>query len=296
MSTHRPPHPTRVHGAALLLVLWLLLLLAGLIGGFALTARVESMQGQVQVRGLAANAIARAGLEYALTRVDHADPRRRWPPDGRPQPWSYAGAELTVTVVDENGKIDLNQSDLNLLTELFRAVGEPSDRAARQASAILDWRDPDQLTQPAGGAEDPDYAAAGLPYGAKDAEMESVAELEQVLGMTPELYAKVEPYLTVHSGRAAPDPAFAPAMVLNAMGQDGNAVVAARAGPVAGDPNSTETGQLVASGSGTYSIESRARLPDRRESVLRAVVRVGGNSVPGMAYTVLRWEEGASPR
>lgn len=296
MNAYRPPQRTRIQGAALLLVLWLLLLLAGLIGGFAMTARVESMQGQVQVRGVAANALARAGLEYALTRVDDPDPRRRWTPDGRPQPWSYADAQLTVTLVDENGKIDLNQSDLNLLTELFRAVGESADRSARLAAAVLDWRDPDLLTQPAGGAEDPDYAAAGLPYGAKDGEMESVAELEQVLGMTPGLYAKVEPYITVHSGRAAPDPAFAPAVVLNAMGQDGNAVVAARTGPVAGNLNPTEAGQLVASGSGTYSIESRARLPDGRESVLRAVVRVGGNSVPGMAYTVLRWEEGASPR
>lgn len=296
MNAYRPPQRTRIQGAALLLVLWLLLLLAGLIGGFAMTARVESMQGQVQVRGVAANALARAGLEYALTRVDDPDPRRRWTPDGRPQPWSYGDAQLTVTLVDENGKVDLNQSDLNLLTELFRAVGESADRSARLAAAVLDWRDPDLLTQPAGGAEDPDYAAAGLPYGAKDGEMESVAELEQVLGMTPGLYAKVEPYITVHSGRAAPDPAFAPAVVLNAMGQDGNAVVAARTGPVAGNLNPTEAGQLVASGSGTYSIESRARLPDGRESVLRAVVRVGGNSVPGMAYTVLRWEEGASPR
>lgn len=296
MSARCPPRRTPARGAALLLVLWLLLLLAGLIGGFALTARVESMQGQVQVRGVVANAIARAGVEYALTRVDDPDPRRRWAPDGRSQPWSYGGAELTVTLLDENGKVDLNQSDLTLLTELFRAVGEPGERATRLAAAVIDWRDPDLLTQPSGGAEDPDYAAAGLPYGAKDAEMESVAELEQVLGMTPALYAKVEPYITVHSGRAAPDPAFAPAVVLDAMGQDGKAMVAARSAPVAGNLNPMEAGRLVASGSGTYSIESRARLPDGRESVLRAVVRVGGNAVPGMAYTVLRWEEGASPR
>lgn len=296
MSARPPSRLLHVRGAALLLVLWLLLLLAGLIGGFALTARVESMQGQVLVRGVAANAIARAGLEYALTRVDDADPRRRWTPDGRPQPWSYRGAHLTVTLTDENGKIDLNQSDLTLLTELFRAVGEPGERAARLAAAVLDWRDPDLLTQPAGGAEDPEYAAAGLPYGTKDGEMESVAELEQVLGVTPALYAKVEPYITVHSGRTAPDPAFAPALVLDAMGQDGKAMVAARTAPFAGNPDPTGAGQFVASGSGTYSIESRARLPDGRESLLRAVVRVGGNAVPGMAYTVLRWEEGASPR
>ncbi|TWI14214.1 general secretion pathway protein GspK [Aerolutibacter ruishenii] len=296
MKACPPRHAGPARGAALLLVLWLLLLLAGLIGGFALSARVESMQGQALVRGVAANAIARAGLEYALTRVDDTDPRRRWTPDGRPFEWAYGGATLTVKLVDENSKIDLNQSDLNLLAGLFSAAGEPADRSMQLAAAVLDWRDPDQLTQPGGGAEDPEYAAAGLPYGAKDAELESVAELEQVLGMTPALYAKIEPYLTVHSGRAAPDPAFAPALVLDAMGQDGSAVIAARGASAARTDAATEGGAVVAAGSGTYSIESRARLVDGRESVLRAVVRVGANAVPGMAYTALRWEEGASSR
>lgn len=294
MSPRRRSIYKRPMGAALLLVLWLLLLLAGLIGGFALTARVESMQGRVLSQGVVANGIARAGFEYALTRVDDPDPRRRWVPDGRPNPWRYAGADVTVTLVDENGKIDLNQADLNLLVGLFRAVGEPTDRATQLAAAVMDWRDGDLLTQPSGGAEDPDYAAAGLPYGAKDAELESVAELEQVLGMTPALYAKIEPHLTVHSGRAAPDPAFAPAVVLDAMGQDGRAMVAARTAPGTMAPG--QTGPLVGSGSGTYSIQSRVRLVDGRETALRAVVRIGGNAVPGMAYTVLRWEEGASPQ
>ncbi|GAB3753794.1 type II secretion system minor pseudopilin [Lysobacter olei] len=293
MRAARALRPNRPRGAALLLVLWLLLLLAGLIGGFALTARVESMQGRVLSQGVAANGIARAGFEYALTRVDDPDPRRRWVPDGRPNAWRYADADITVTLVDENGKIDLNQADANLLAGLFRAVGEPADSATRLAAAVMDWRDSDLLTQPAGGAEDPDYAEAGRPYGAKDAEMESVAELEQVLGMSPSLYAKVEPHVTVHSGRAAPDPAFAPQVVLDAMGQDGRALVAARTAPGTAPG---QGGPLVGSGSGTYSIQSRVRLTDGRETALRAVVRIGGNAVPGMAYTVLRWEEGASPQ
>ena len=46
----------------------------------------------------------------------------------------------------------------------------------------MDWRDQDSLTQPAGGAEDDDYAAAAWP-GGKDAPFETVAELEQVMGM-----------------------------------------------------------------------------------------------------------------
>src|SRR5690349_3596346 len=59
----------RERGAALILVLWLIVLLTALIGGFALAARVEALQGRVLVRGLVASNAARAGLEYSLTRV-----------------------------------------------------------------------------------------------------------------------------------------------------------------------------------------------------------------------------------
>ena len=300
-------------GAALLLVMWLIALLAALVGAFALTARTEHLQGRVLVRGLVAENAARAGLEYAMTRVGSPDPRRQWLPDGRPHRWRYADAMVEVRIVDENGKIDLNQSDMLLLTEFVRRFGLDQQQASKLAAAIIDWRDPDSLTQPAGGGEDSDYSSAGLPYGAKDAEFESVAELEQVIGFTPELYAKMAPHLTVFSGRARPDPAFASAEVLDAMGQDGAEVVARRQqwnpGAGAQAPALPEGASLVGGGSGTYSIESRARLADRREAVVRAVLRTGG-SLPGTAYTPLRWqsgndgltlssasvEEGASPR
>ena len=69
----------RVGGAALLLVLWLIVLLTALVGGFAMVARVERLQGQVLVRGLAAHGAARAGVEYALTRKScrYGPPRPR---------------------------------------------------------------------------------------------------------------------------------------------------------------------------------------------------------------------------
>ncbi|RDZ27568.1 general secretion pathway protein GspK [Lysobacter silvisoli] len=291
-------------GAALLLVLWLIAMLTALVGAFAMTARVENLQGRVLTRGLVAQNAARAGMEYALTRVGQSDPRLQWRPDGTAYRWSYAGARVEVKLIDENGKVDLNQADANLLTALIQSAGgiEQQADAAQLASAIMDWRDPDPLTQIAGGAEDPDYASAGLPYGAKDAEFESVAELQQVLGFTPALYAKLEPYLTVYSGRAQPDPAFAAGPVLDAMGLNGTELVAQRnrrnsnGMPEAGSGIPGELPGLVGEGSGTYSIDSRARLSDGRESVLRVVVRAGGGAVPGMAYTPLRWEEGASPR
>lgn len=297
------PGAPHQRGAALLLVLWMITLLTGLVGGFALAARIEALQGRVLVSGVAASNAARAGVEYAMTRVSHPDPRRQWRPDGRTHAWDYAGAEVEVRIVDENGKVDLNQAGAPLLAALLQAVGTEQDVTARLAGAIVDWRDPDPLTQPSGGAEDPDYASAGLPYGAKDAQFESIAELEQVLGFTPEIYAAVEPHVTVFSGLARPEEAFAQGPVLNAMGLDGDMLVEQRlrADPVTGRPGGPIDVEMpglgvVGGGSGTYSVRSRARLADGRESEMRVVVRTGGSAVPGMAYTALRWEEGASPQ
>ena len=298
----RPPihemRAPRMSGAALLLVLWLIVLMTGLVGSFALLARVEGLQGRALTRGLVAENAARAGIEYALTRVALSDPRRQWRADGRPYRWRFAGAEIEVRLVDEDGKLDLNQADVPLLGALLRAVGVDQGQADRLAAAIADWRDTDQLSQPAGGGEDPDYANAGLPYGAKDAELESIAELQQVLGFTPAIYARLEPHVTVFSGRARPDPAFASAEVLDALGMNGQDVIAQRRrwNPASGQPAGLGgSDPRSASASGTYSIHSRAQLTDGRVAILRVVVRAGGSAIPGTAYTALRWEEG-TPR
>ncbi|WP_448670965.1 general secretion pathway protein GspK [Pseudoxanthomonas mexicana] len=282
---------TDMRGAALLLVLWLVALLTALVGAYALTARIEALQGRVGSRGAMAQEIARAGMEYALVRVADRNPETHWQPNGRAYAWRFDGHDVQVRIIDETGKVDLNQADVPLLSRLMQVLGEPPDASDALAAAIVDWRDADDLGQPVGGAEDGDYAAAGRPYGAKDAPFETIAELEQVLGMTPDLYARLEPFLTLYSGRGQPDATYAQGPVLVAMGMDATAWLAQR--EAAGAAGSL---QLVGTGSGTYSIESRARLADGRETSLRTVVRAGASPVPGSAYTLLRWEEGASPQ
>jgi len=282
---------TDMRGAALLLVLWLVALLTALVGAYALTARIEALQGRVGSRGAMAQEIARAGMEYALVRVADRNPETHWQPNGRAYAWRFDGHDVQVRIIDETGKVDLNQADVPLLSRLMQALGEPPDASDALAAAIVDWRDADDLSQPVGGAEDGDYAAAGRPYGAKDAPFETIAELEQVLGMTPDLYARLEPFLTLYSGRGQPDATYAQGPVLVAMGMDATAWLAQR--EAAGAAGAL---QLVGTGSGTYSIESRARLADGRETSLRTVVRAGASPVPGSAYTLLRWEEGASPQ
>lgn len=278
----------RQRGAALLLVLWLVVLLTALVGAFALTARMEALQGRVANRGAAVQEVARAGMEYALVRVADRNPETHWRPDGRAHAWTFDGHEVRVRIVDETGKVDLNQADMSLLSRLMQALGEPPEASDALAAAIVDWRDADDLSQPVGGAEDADYAAVGRDYGAKDAPFETLAEVEQVLGMTPDLYARLAPFLTLYSGRTQPDATYAQGPVLVAMGLDATAWLAQR--------NAAGTTQLVGTGSGTYSIESRARLADGREASLWTVVRAGASPVPGSAYTLLRWEEGAAPQ
>lgn len=283
--------PASARGAALILVLWLIALLAALIGAFAMTARTEYLQGRTLGSGLLAAQAARAGLEYAATRVSVHDPRLQWLPDGRPYRWRFADAEIEVRIVDESGKLDLNAAEPASLSALMRAIGTEPQQADAVAAAIVDWRDADDLTQAQGGAEDPQYAAAGLAWGAKDAPFETVAEVEQVLGMTPALFAQLAPHLTIYSGLPLADARFATPAVLESMGVDAAPVLAGRERPPQpGDAS------FVGAGSGTYSIDSHARLRDGRESVLRAVIRLGPSGVPGSAYTVMRWEEGASPR
>ena len=277
-------------GAALVLVMWLVALLTALVGAYAATARIEYMQGRGLHRGVVAEAAARAGLEYAMVRLQSQDPDVAWIPDGRPQRWRYGGADVEVRIVDESGKVDLNSADPMLLAALLRVVGAEDGQAQALAGAIVDWRDADQYTQPMGGAEDPQYAEAGRPYGAKDAPFETVAELEQVLGMDRRLFEAAAPNLTVFNGLPQPDRRFAPGAVLEAMGEDAALALQQRE---AGDGLSPG---LVGAGSGTYSIDSRARLADGRQAVLRAVIRAGGGGLPGSAYVPLAWEEGAAPR
>lgn len=271
-------HARRQRGAALLLVMWLILLLSGLVAGYAMSARIESMQGNGLARSVAAREAARAGVEYAVSRLLDADPAQRWVPDGRAYQFDFDGARVELAMRDETGKVDLNAAAPDLLASLLRVQGEPEASARQIAGAIVDWRDEDQLVQVAGGAEDPDYAAAGLAWGAKDAPFETVAELEQVRGMRPALFRSLAPYLTVHGALAMPAMAFADAPVLQAMGVE-------RPQPI--------DDTLPVSGSGTYSIDSRARLENGRRAHLSVILRVGGNGLTGSSYTPLRWQDGA---
>lgn len=287
----------RARGAALLLVLWLLLLLSGLVAVFAFTSRIEGLQAGAARTRLAGQLAAEAGIEVAARHLSQADPARRWFPDGRPYGFSFAGYRVEVQVLDEGAKLDLNAADATLLAALMRALGVPDERAGRLAGAIQDWRDPDGLLALGGGAEDDDYAAADVEHGAKDAPFVTVSELQQVLGMDEATYRLLAPHVTVYSTAPRPRPDFAREPVLQALGlapADAAAWVASRAAWQPGLPPPLGPGgePLAVDGSGTYSVASRAVREDGLAVEVTAVVRIGAAAGFGQLYAPLAWRVG----
>ena len=196
-------------GIALLLVLWMLVILIGIIGVFALIASTERQQGKLLARTVQARYAAEGAVDVATMRLSNPDPLLQWVPDNRVYKYTVDKTRIEIHTVDETGKVDINVAGADVIYPLLLAVGVDSLQAQNITSAIMDWRDPDDLLTLPGGAEDPQYESAERPYGAKDAAFQTIAELQQVLGVTPEMFAKLQPFITIYSGLARPNPSFA---------------------------------------------------------------------------------------
>ncbi|HXV22657.1 MAG TPA: hypothetical protein VED46_00190 [Alphaproteobacteria bacterium] len=197
-------------GIALVMVIWVLALLSLMAASLLAEARVE-LRRAVNLRERAvAEALAEAGIHIAIARLLGERGGLY------PQRWSetLASGSVTLTLMDERGKIDLNEAEPALLAGLFESKGLPSRATKALAAAIVDFRDPDR-TPAIDGAEDPDYPPGS--GGAKDSRFETIDELLQVKGMTPVLYAEIMPLVTVDSFLPGIDPLLAEIEVLEAV-------------------------------------------------------------------------------
>ncbi len=172
---------------------------------------VRNVTGAAQLEAIVEATINRSVLGLIDPRYD-----RRWRVDGVAQEFSFAGAAVRVAIQDELGRIDLNHADAALLTGLFQSAGLDASAASRLVDKILDWRDPSGLKRLNGAAAE-DYREAGYPYRPRNGPFQSVDELKLVMDMTPELFRRVEPALTVYSGHQFIDPQFAPPEALLAL-------------------------------------------------------------------------------
>jgi general secretion pathway protein K len=240
-------------------------------------------------------AVARAVLALDDNRVD-----QRWRVDGFAYTYTYDGIPMTITIQDEDGKFDLNEADDDTMEPLFQAMGMDANHAAMLADRIVEWRsDPtSDDSHTLHGGTDADYGTAGLPWRPRHADFQSVAELRLVLGMTPALYARVRPAVTVYSKNDSPDEDVAPQIVLNAL-YPGNPmqvqrIMAQHAGSVQaglGTAPKTQGSAILESATDlsgrVFEIDVDARYMNRHETRRVVLLMTGGGSKP---YLVQHWE------
>ncbi len=200
-------------GAALVAVLWgtvVIALLAASTAGLArqATGSAYGALAEARARHAAEGALhlAAAGLIGSTDYVT-ANALRQF---------TIGHVDVTIRMVEESGKIDLNAAPVELLIGALRAAGADADQSRNIGNAVADWRDSDSLRRLAG-AEAADYRATGLPYVPRNGLFRSVGELRLVLGMDDALFAAVRPLITVHNRHAGIDPTAAPRDVLLAL-------------------------------------------------------------------------------
>lgn len=191
-------------GAALIVVTWIVLILSILSAIVLKTSlATRELAGGLE-RDVQDRLIAESAMELFLRRYFY-DPDERVFRSGVVEVF---GQRVTVDVLRESGKINLNRANQSLLSAVFAASGVDEDQAEYFAARIMDWRDRDSDTG-AGGAEQTDYRSAGYDYGPRNGPLESVGELSFILDLSASDFSCVGRLFTVHSLSAEVDPEYA---------------------------------------------------------------------------------------
>jgi general secretion pathway protein K len=204
----------RERGFALLIVLWTVGFLA-LLGtrivaaGRSDTALADNLKQQAVLAAAADGAVSEVMFRLAAAH----DPQFR--ADGLVRRVRVGATTVVVRITSENDRVNLNTASGVLMRALVIECGGAPAVAERIAAAVLDWRTSGSSARP-GGAKAAEYAAAGRSYGPPSAPFRHVDELADVLGVTPELFARMAPHLTVLT-EGDPDMSTHDAMVAQAL-------------------------------------------------------------------------------
>jgi general secretion pathway protein K len=200
----------RQGGFALIAVLLVLAFMAIIGAEFAYSMRLEATAARVYKETLIAGHLAEAGLEQAIRElaadfafVGLGDDRQASAEEECPLVF-YSQARLAIKrlphrnvplgagqfsycISDEEARYNLNIATADRLGRLLQGVG--LDRQERDAivDALQDWRDPNEEHRLNGAESEDTYLELPVPYRSKNANLDSLAELAQLKGVTTAL-------------------------------------------------------------------------------------------------------------
>jgi len=111
---------------------------------------------------------------------------------------------VKLSITDEERKININEMVrdgkwLNTrMVDMVKRLFLSFDLDENLIDGIIDWLDSDDNPR-ANGAENSYYNSLDPPYNCKNGQMNSISELKMIYGITPEIFSKIAPYLTVKS-------------------------------------------------------------------------------------------------
>ena len=194
-------------GSVAILALWGVALIGILLAAATFTTRTEVRIAENAIGGSRARLAAEAGTQLGLSRLLRRRTEGTAVFDGAAELWQDGSTRVAISIIDEAGKLDLNNAPFPLLTGLFVAVGRSREAAVLLACNILERR----------GQSD-----AACPEPADDAPRSQhlfvvPEELGQLPGFDEALYEDVADYVTVATGASAIDPRVAARPVLMAI-------------------------------------------------------------------------------
>lgn len=225
-------------GSVLILVVWTISLLSILAFGLGSRCAFALSLSQRLEQQLRASYIAAAGITQAavVLRLDE-----NVNADGGNDPWAnnssafnrhpFGEGAFSVEapapsahshaprygLTDQERFININTATAEILKQLSQEQAGLKDlEATTIAESIIDWRDEDKEQLP-NGAEEYYYLGLNPSYSCKNAAFESVEELLLIRGMRPEIFQKIQSFVTVY-GSGAVNINTASEAVLSALG------------------------------------------------------------------------------
>jgi general secretion pathway protein K len=206
----KPPRHS-ASGIALIIVMVCITVLSILAAGFAYSMKVETKlamnaNNEAELISLGKSGVALAQWILAQQLTISQEPwdslNQKWA--GGPGSFMTSNSPLaevrldniplgrgtvSLKIVDNERRMNINQADQQLLDQAMRLVGVDAGDAGPITASILDWIDPDQ-NQHAGGTESDHYESLDPPYQAKDGPIDDLSELLRVRGISevPEIY------------------------------------------------------------------------------------------------------------
>ena len=244
---------SRSRGFALVVVLWSLAMLA-LLGTQMTAATRAQLRLAAQTRD---QAMAEAAAEGAIRQAAFILlGGGRLGSTGAPMRIQIGAVSVVLSASDEAAKIDPNRASGDVWRALLEAVGVDPARAAALAGEIADWRTKTTAST-LGGAKIDLYRDRSLPYRSADHPFYSVDEIGLVPDMTPDILARLRPWLSVyHEGDVADPGGTTPA------------------GVAVADTGSSRSGNRFSSRNVIMRVTAAATIPGRAHFVRSAVVRI----------------------